>query len=78
MSSLEIIARLGAVLEARYEGPGIAKQIIPVSVLFQCNLAKDLNNDCVVNLEDFAILASDWLGSYGINDLVEMTSEWLQ
>jgi hypothetical protein len=45
--------------------------------LFQCNLTKDLNNDCIVNLEDFAILASDWLGSYNINDLLEMTSEWL-
>jgi hypothetical protein len=67
----------GAVLEASYEGPGIAKQIIPVNVLFLCNLAKDLNNDCVVNLEDFAILAIDWLGSYDINDLAEMTSEWL-
>ena len=67
----------GAVLEASYEGPGIAKQIIPVDVMFQCSQSNDLNNDCVVNLEDFAILASDWLDSYDINDLAEMTSEWL-
>ena len=67
----------GAVLEARYEGPGIAKQIIPVNVLYQCNLTKDFNNDCAVNLEDFAILACDWLDGYDIDDLIEMTSQWL-
>jgi hypothetical protein len=67
----------GALLEVSYEGPGITKQIIPVNVLFQCDLAKDLNNDCGVNLEDFAILASDWLDLYDLTDLTEMTSEWL-
>ena len=67
----------GAVLEARYGGPGIAKQIIPVHVLFQCDLTKDLNNDCRVTLDDFAILAYDWLDSYGSNDLLDMALQWL-
>ena len=27
----------------------------------QCNLAGDLNNDCRVDLADFAIMANNWL-----------------
>ena len=29
------------------------------------------------NLEGLAILASDWLDIYDLNDLVEMASQWL-
>ena len=67
----------GEVLEASYQGPGIAKQIIPVNVLFQCNMTQDLNNDCRVALDDFAILASDWLSGYDFDDFLEMTAQWL-
>jgi surface protein len=37
----------------------------------------DLNHDCIVNLEDFAIMAFGWLTTYDINNLSIMTSEWL-
>ena len=66
-----------AVLEASYEGPGLAKQIIPVNVLYQCNLTKDINNDCRITLDDFALLAYDWLNIYDFDDLLSMASQWL-
>ena len=37
----------------------------------------DLSGDCKVNLEDFAIMSSDWLTTYDVDDLVDMASEWL-
>jgi surface protein len=37
----------------------------------------DLSDDCKVNLDDFAIIASGWLVTYDANDLVGMASEWL-
>jgi hypothetical protein len=67
----------GARLEVSYEGPGIAKQIIPVNVLFQCDLTKDLDNNCNVTFDDFAMLASGWGTSYDPNDLIEMAAQWL-
>jgi hypothetical protein len=54
-------------------------------------LGGDLNNDGIVNLQDFAILAGDWMGEgncirgdidhSGIvdyNDLSRLVDEWLQ
>jgi hypothetical protein len=42
-------------------------------------LSSDLNDDCYVNFFDFAILAAVWLdeGGTDIDDLVEITSMWL-
>lgn len=39
--------------------------------------SSDLNSDCEVNLEDLAILASEWLTTYSNTDLSNMASEWL-
>lgn len=67
----------GSLLQASYQGPGITKQIIPVNVLFQCDITMDLNNDCAVKLDDFALLAYDWLDTYGFSDLIDMVAQWL-
>ncbi len=40
-------------------------------------VAGDLNDDCRVELIDFAQLASNWQISYDINDLAEMAANWL-
>ncbi|MHC5183179.1 MAG: hypothetical protein ACYSPI_02745, partial [Planctomycetota bacterium] len=65
-------------LEVSYSGPGTAKQVIPVTKLFRCDApADDLNNDCGVNMLDFAILADNWLNGYDLNDLASMASNWL-
>lgn len=37
----------------------------------------DLTGDCEVKLDDFSILASEWLTASNIVDLTDMTSEWL-
>jgi len=37
----------------------------------------DLSGDCMVNLEDFAIMASGWLTTYNTNDLADLASQWL-
>ncbi len=36
----------------------------------------DVNGDCEVNLEDFAIISLGWLVTFDINDLATMVSEW--
>jgi hypothetical protein len=65
-------------LEVSYSGPGITKQVIPVTKLFRCDAPPDdLNNDCGVNMLDFAILADNWLNGYDLNDLASMASNWL-
>jgi hypothetical protein len=77
--TVEFIAGTGdQFLEVSYQGPGIAKQVIPVTKLFRCNMPPDdLNNDCAINLYDFAILADNWLNGYDLNDLASMASNWL-
>ncbi len=37
----------------------------------------DFTGDCKVNLDDFAIIASEWLTTYNPNDLADMASQWL-
>ncbi len=40
----------------------------------------DVSGDCRVNLDDFAIMASEWLTTYDpndLNDLADMASQWL-
>jgi hypothetical protein len=37
----------------------------------------DLNNDCAINILDFAMLAEDWLNGYDLNDLANMALNWL-
>lgn len=39
--------------------------------------AWDLNGDCRVDLDDFAILANDWNNVYDIYDIKMLASEWL-
>lgn len=34
-----------------------------IFTIYECTFYSDLNNDCFVNLEDFAILASNWLAT---------------
>jgi hypothetical protein len=77
--TVEFIAGTGdQFLEVSYQGPGTAKQVIPVTKLFRCNMpADDLNNDCGINILDFAMLAEDWLNGYDLNDLASMASNWL-
>ncbi|MBN1392317.1 MAG: hypothetical protein JW947_05880 [Sedimentisphaerales bacterium] len=41
-------------------------------------LSADLNQDCIVNFGDFAILADGWRDTYDINDLSTMANEWLR
>jgi hypothetical protein len=68
----------GALLEASYAGPGVTKQIIPVNVLFRCNLTGDINNDCYVDITDLRIMAADWLNDYTFADFAEMAESWLE
>lgn len=44
--------------------------------LADCPVA-DLTGDCRVDLEDFSILAEQWLTDYDTDDLTIMASEWL-
>ncbi len=68
----------GHLLEVSYAGPGIPKQVIPVTKLFRCNVsADDLNNDCAINNYDFSYLSNGWLGTYDFDDLASMALNWL-
>ena len=68
----------GDLLEASYAGPGVTKQKIPVNVLFQCNLAGDINNDCHVDIADLRIMAADWLNDHTFVDFADMAGSWLE
>jgi len=37
----------------------------------------DLNWDCTIDLQDYAIVASQWLASTGFDDLTSLISQWL-
>ncbi len=37
----------------------------------------DLSGDCKVNLDDFSMMASEWLTTYDPNDLSDMAFQWL-
>ena len=37
----------------------------------------DITGDCRVNLDDYAIFASQWLTTYDPNDLADIASQWL-
>jgi hypothetical protein len=41
-------------------------------------LQTDFNGDCIVDLLDYAVIASAWLSDYTITDLNHLTAEWLQ
>jgi len=51
----------GQGLVVEYEGPGIARQVIPDGVLYRLPSATDLNGDGTVDLLDYAVLAEEWL-----------------
>jgi len=38
----------------------------------------DLTDDCRVDLDDFAILADQWMTEYDMDDLTDMVSQWLE
>ena len=38
----------------------------------------ELNGDCLVTFEDFAMLAEDWLDTNDFDDLADMASQWLE
>jgi hypothetical protein len=54
-----------------------------VVITISCNfalakcLSADLNGDCFVDFEDFALMANQWPDGYDYNDLAGMASEWL-
>ena len=48
-------------LEVRYEGPGIAKTLIPDGVLYRPPSPADLYEDTKVDFKDYAKLAEEWL-----------------
>jgi hypothetical protein len=37
----------------------------------------DLDNDCDWDINDLALLASDWLTSYHLDDFAELADDWL-
>ena len=37
----------------------------------------DLSGDCRVDLDDFTVMASEWLSVYDCNDLADMVFHWL-
>ncbi len=37
----------------------------------------DLTGDCKVNLKDFAVIGSDWLGEYDLSDVNSLAAQWL-
>ena len=39
--------------------------------------AYDLDDNCTINLTDFALLASEWLDTVDLGDFGLMTSDWL-
>lgn len=54
----------------------LALVVFSVKMFGACPSA-DLSNDCKVNLDDLAILASEWLITYSEPNLSNMSSEWL-
>lgn len=59
------------------------KMILVMVLLFVGNMVNaacpsaDLTDDCEINLEDFAVIASGWLTTYVDTDLLNIASEWL-
>lgn len=41
-------------------------------------LPGDYKEDCIVNLEDLAFLGQQWLDTYGLSDLEEVSDHWLE
>ena len=37
----------------------------------------DLTGDCLIDLKDFAVMASQWATGYDYNDLADMVNQWL-
>jgi hypothetical protein len=50
---------------------------VPGNVLIKCPSA-DNNDDCKVNLKDFANIASQWQTTYDIDDLTTLALQWLE
>lgn len=61
----------GAGLIASWQGPGVAKTVIPAARLLHggADLAADIDNDGAVNASDLAILLGAWGGPTGVADL---------
>ena len=55
----------------------IALAVIAGAVSYAACPSADVSGDCRVNLDDFAIIASEWLTTYDPNDLADMAFEWL-
>jgi formylglycine-generating enzyme required for sulfatase activity len=45
--------------------------------IFAACPSMDLSRDCVVNVDDFSLLAGQWLADYDDTDLMAMASQWL-
>lgn len=61
----------GAGLIASWQGPGVAKTVIPAARLFHggADLAADIDNNGAVNAADLAVLLGAWGGTSGPADL---------
>jgi hypothetical protein len=61
----------GAGLIASWQGPGVAKSVIPAARLFHggADLPADIDNNGTVNASDLATLLGNWGGSGGPADL---------
>lgn len=55
-------------------------QIVIISLFFTTNASAvpgNLNDDCIVNFTDFAVMAESWLTTYDYSDLNDLTANWL-
>lgn len=50
---------------------------LTVELLCGYAAAGDFNDDCMVELSDFGLLAIDWQTAYDPNDLADMANNWL-
>ena len=40
-------------------------------------LSGEINDDCEIDFDDFALMASDWIDSFNFDDLAVMVKNWL-
>ncbi len=67
----------------RYQGQDFTPQTDPwpapvCGTLNHPSPASDIDDDCVVNLFDYAALALQWMGDLGLGDLLDLSENWLQ
>lgn len=58
-------------------GISLAVFLLSGAFVFAACPSADHSGNCFVDLEDYDIMAGQWLAGYDCNDLVEMASQWL-